>query len=272
MRYRQVLRLLCCACVFFFSASAYGQDDALPDQIDRANMAQTAAALERLAQGGNAEKAVEGYVGLGQIDMANGNWDGAAENAKKAVGMIPALPKKSGWIVVVHWLNAMTANRRGDADAARASLRAAKAAVESGAETHLAWSGVIEHNLSLLTDDNARARKASEAAIEAFSETKNHVGLGVAAMRLGDLEYDRDKKRRAYNEYDNALRAFRRGGDAHKLIVEAQIHIAEKLIADGEFKAAASRLAIAESELAAIGNIPELADKLSETRSKIPQR
>ncbi len=235
-------------------------------------MARTAAALERLANGGNAEKAVEGYVGLGQIEMANGNLDAAADNAKKAVEMIPALPKKSGWIVVAHWLNAMASMQRGDADQARASLRAAKAAVESGAETHLAWIGVIEHNLSLLTDDNARARKASEAAIEAFSETKSHLGAGIAAMRLGDLEYARDKKRRAYNEYDNALRAFRRSGDAHKLIVEAQIHIAEKLIADGELKAAASRLAIAESELAAIGNIPDLADKLSELRSKISQR
>ena len=79
----------------------------------------------------------------------------------------------------------------------RADSQSPQARIRRCPEVHLSWVGIVEHLLSVATEDNSKARKASEAAIEAFTETKSYRDLGVAAMRLGDLEFERDKKRRA---------------------------------------------------------------------------
>ena len=90
-------------------------------------------------------------------------------------------------------------------------------------------------------------------------------------MRLGDLEFERDKKRRAYIEYENAPRAFRRDDNAKIQIVDAQIHYASKQIEGGDGKSAKARLDIAESELAAIGNPPEYVEKLARVRASLAE-
>ena len=271
MKYRNILRTLCFGFVVFLSTHAYAQEASLPDRIDNANLSATREALVAMAGNADAEKSVEGLVGLGQIAMAQGDWSGVGEKSKALAEKVGELPKKSGWGIVAQWLIATEAMHRGDLEAARSALRTAKARISAGAEVHLSWVGIVEHLLSVATEDNSKARKASEAAIEAFTETKSYRDLGVAAMRLGDLEFERDKKRRAYIEYENALRAFRRDDNAKIQIVDAQIHYASKQIEGGDGKSAKARLDIAESELAAIGNPPEYVEKLARVRASLAE-
>lgn len=272
MKNRNLLCISCLCFVVFFSTHVYAQDASLPAQIDNANLSKTQETLDAMAKDTDAEKSVEGLVGLAQIAMAQGDWKVVGEKAGVIADKMGDLPSKSGWSVIARWLIATEAMHRGDMDAARTALYAAESLIEAGAEVHLSWLGVVEHLLSYVMEDNAWARRASEAAIKAFTETESYTDLGVASMRLGDLEYERDKKRRAYIEYDNALKAFRRDDKAKASIVDAQIHVAMKRIADGELKEAASRLAIAESELAAIGNPAEYVEKLAQARAALEQK
>ena len=173
MKYRNILRSLCFGFVVFLSTHAYAQEASLPDRIDNANLSATREALVAMAGNADAEKSVEGLVGLGQIAMAQGDWAGVGEKSKALAEKVGELPKKSGWGVVAQWLIATEAMHRGDLEAARSALRTAKARISAGAEVHLSWVGIVEPLLSVATEDNSKARKASEAAIEAFTETKS---------------------------------------------------------------------------------------------------
>lgn len=258
--------------VALFSSHAMAQARVeVPIQIDASNLRQASDGLTEWTRSDNAEDSVSGWVGLAQIDLAKGDLQNAIEHLKRANEKLAELPMNSGWGVVVDWMQSRVALAQGDKEAARNAIRSAKSRVESGAPTHLAWIGAIEHSLSLATDDNSRARKASEAAVAAFTEAKMYADLGVATMRLGDLEYDRNKKRRAFKDYDDALRAFRHDENSKEHIVRAQLHIAEQLFKNGELKAAQSRIDLAESELSAIGNPPELVAELNRVKSEIVQ-
>ena len=133
------------------------------------------------------------------------------------------------------------------------------------------WEGFIEYEASFdFNTDNSHARKAAEAAIAAFRSAGMHREQGYAELQLANLEFDRGKDRRAFIGYDNALKAFRTDGNSQKAIAETQLLIAEKQIAGEEFKAASSRLQIAQTEIEAAGSPQDLMTKLSQLQSQLP--
>jgi len=272
---RKVFAVVAVVVAGFVSSSALGQELSAQAALDRGDLDGAREILSaQVMQGQAGDVVVAALVGEVQIALAELRLERAgvllAQIGEK-LSDVSSIEhgRKSGWFVVLAYLRAELAQAEGHSVDAKSAIREAVSLIQSGAKVHLGWRGSVEYlAASIFRDENAYARRHAEAAVSVFAETKQPYERGYALMRLGDLEWDRGKLRRAYLEYDNALRAFR-DADSRGSIVLAHLHVAERLMASGETEAAKSRLSIAQREYAAAGSPPELAFRLQEIEEKL---
>lgn len=256
------------AILLCFSLNAYAQDTAHQVLLN-GKVTEAVAMLDAQAADANAEIAVQGLCGKAQIALAQGNLEAAdgflATAAEKAKG----LDKASTWPVIVSWLQAESARQAGKDDEVRAILDIAVKQVRSS-KAKPEWSGAIHYLRSMVDKDNSDGRDDAEAAIDAYDEAGLHHEKGHAMMRLGQLEWERDKKRRAVKAFEGAIKEFRNDGsvEAQKCMAEAQLVLAEHYLEDGDMKAARSRLEVAKKELENVGNPDALIKRLAEAETR----
>lgn len=203
-----------------------------------------------------------------QLAMASGDYEVAASFQKAFETSLAAIDpvdnKRSAWYVIEAYQQSLLARQAGDLEAAKTAIKSAISLFEAGAQIEPTWKGLLQYEASLAFDDeNAYARRYANAAVAACQAAGMQLEMGYAYLRLGDLEWARDKKRRAFIDYDSALRAFRNADAPKRSIVEAQIHIAERLVENGEMRAAASRVELAKSALVAAGEPADLVARLN---------
>lgn len=202
-----------------------------------------------------------------QMAMAEGKWDVAAsfQTAFETALTVyePADGSRSAWHVIEAYQQARLARETGDIDAAKTAIRTAIYRYERRAKIASSWEGALHYEASFAFDDENRyARRYADDAIKAYKREGMLLEMGYASLRLGDLEWARDKQRRAFNEYDAALYVFRNADAPKRSIVEAQIHIAERLIENGENRAAAARIDLAKEMLVAAGEPEDLVKRI----------
>lgn len=242
------------------------------EALDNGNLAQALSMLEKQSTDDDTQTAVSGLCGQAQIAAAQSNFDKALQLLDDAENKLNADKKaaKSGYHAIIPYLKANALRSKGDFESAVSQIKKAR---DQEGTVSLAdgWAGFIEYEASFdFNEDNAHARKAAEAAIAAFHKAKLHREQGYAELQLANLELARGKDRRAFLSYDNALKAFRNDGNSQKAIAETQLLIAEKQIALEEFKAATSRLQIAQQEIEAAGSPQDLLAKLSQLQQQLP--
>ena len=266
----RLLNSLLISLSFVFSVNAFAQDS-VQSALDAGNMTQALSLLDAQSNDENAEVAVAGLCGKAQISIMSGEYDKAIQWLDEASEKLAAdkKAKNSGYHVIIPYLHANALRLSGDLAGAKNQIKKARDLVE---EVKLAegWDGIVEYEASLdLDDDNSHARKAAENAISAFHSAKLHREEGYAELRLAELELARDKARRAFVSFDNALKAFRTDGNSQKAVAETQLLIAEKQIQQNEMKAADSRLQMAEKEIEAAGSPAALVAKLADLKRQL---
>ena len=243
------------------------------EALDRGDIAGASGLLATMSESENGEDAVAGLAGQAQIAMHNGEYDKAAallDQAEEKLG--DRHLAKSGYHVVVPYLKSEVAQAQGEMELAKALIRLARANFDLGLHIDEVWEGAIEYKMSILfEDDNAQARHAAEAAINVYRSRRMYAEHALAEIRLAELEWARDKHRRTFVGYDNALRAYRNDGNSQDKIAEIQLMIAEKHIKLEDYKAASSRLETAQKEIELAGNPAVLLAKLKELQQALPE-
>ena len=269
------MRLFCSALIsiwlgFGGLAMAQGTPQAA---LDNGDIAGATRQLQTMSENADAEQAIEGLAGLAQIAMMQKDYDKAAALLDQAQEKLADRRLfKSAYHIVVPYLRSMLAESRNDLENAKAEIRKARANLDNGYKFDEAWRGAVEYRTSILfNDDNTLARRSAEAAIVAFRSQKMQVAIAMSEIQLAELEWNRGKTRRTFVGYENALIAYRNDGHSQDKIAELQLMIAEKHIKLEEYKAAASRLETAETEIRVAGNPPELIEKLAALKAQIKE-
>jgi tetratricopeptide (TPR) repeat protein len=251
-----------------FSLNAYAQESPQA-ALSEGKVSEALAMLDAQVADANAEKSVEGLCGKAQIALAQGDHDTAAGLLATASEKAKGLDKSSAWPVVVSWLQAEAARQAGNEDEVRNIIDGAVKQMRS-AKIKPEWAGAIYYLKALYPKDNSDGRDAAEEAIEAYDEAEMHHQKGHAMMRLAQLEWERDKKRRAVKAFESAIKEFRNDGsvEAQRCMAEAQLILAEHFLEDGDMKAAKSRLEVAKKELENVGNPEALVKRLAEAEAR----
>lgn len=238
--------------------------------IDNGNTAQAQTLLQEMSTQDDAEKAVSGLCGLAQIESSKGSFDKSNDYLQQALEKARATDKKKGWTAVVNWLLADNARKQNDIPACKKYLQEMRNALEHASKISPVWKGTLEYTLSLVETDNENARDAAEAAIDAFDK-KFKFERGLAYLRLADLEWARDKQRRAFKNYDEAIDDFKSDDspEAKRMLIQTLLIVAQKKIDSDDAKGAKSRLASAQKEIEAAGNPQDLLSSLKELEAKI---
>ena len=255
---------------FGFATTALAQTP--QEALDSGNIAQAQSLLQAQSNDEATEVAVSGLCGQAQIAAAQSNYAKALELLDEAENKLNADKKaaKNGYRAIVPYLKAGIYRSQGDYASAISQIKKARD-VQYDVSLAEGWEGFIEYEASLdYNEDNSHARKAAEAAINAFHDAKLHREQGYAEIRLADLEFARGKDRRGFAGYDNALKAFRTDGESQKQIAQTQLLFAEKQIAAEDFRAATSRLDTAQKEIEAAGSPQDLVDKMNQLKSQLP--
>ena len=250
------------------ASSAFAQDTA-QQALDANDVSAAAKLLAAQSASDDAETAVSGLCGEAQIAMESGNYNRASELLKKAEEK--DLKKKSGWIAVIQWLKADLARRQGNHDLYVSGLRNVKKVIKSGAKVENDWKATIDYLLCLETKDNSDARDFAEDAIDGFHSVQMYDEEALAHLRLAELEWQRNKQKRAIKEYESALEAYdnSKRSDAVLHIAEIQVQLIGRLLEMNEMKDAKAQLAKASKYMEAAGNPPELMEKMNEFQSKL---
>ncbi|MBO4349984.1 MAG: hypothetical protein J6A01_03435 [Proteobacteria bacterium] len=254
----------------FVSPNVFAQDT--PQKaLDSGNEAQAQSLLQEMSTQSDAEKAVAGLCGLAQLETAKGNIEQSNTYLQQALEKSPKIDKKKGWAVVISWLQAENARKMNDIAGCKKSLQAMREHLENASKISPVWKGILEYTTSLVETDNDDARDAAEAAIEAYNNTKFKFERGMAYLRLADLEWARDKQRRAFNYYDDAIHDFRTDASkaALRKAAQTQLLIARKKLEAEDLKGAKSRITIAQKDIEAAGNPEDLIREFKELESKI---
>lgn len=255
-----------------YSGTAFAQDTP-QNALDDGNFEKALAMLESQTSSSDAETAVEGLCGQAQIAIAQGNLTKASEILASLDTRKDDIKKKNGWNVVILWLKAELAHQQNDVAGYKSYLKAIINAIDAGAKVEESWNGIIYYQLAMAESDNSDARENAEIAIDYLHSSRMNFEEGLAYLRLGDLEWERNKQRRAFRAYDNALRAFRSAdGDRAQLkVAELHLIIASKNIEAQELKAAKSRLEFAQKDIELAGNPADLTRRLEELRKQIEE-
>jgi len=252
--------------LFFTSAAVAGTPQEL---LDAGSVEAAQAQLAADAQSDDASVSVQALSGLVQLELARQNIDAAKEYAKKLSENLSNSEyvsklehgKKSGWLAISPWLDAQIAKAEGRQEDVLKSLKKAEQMLER-AEVSEDWAGAINMELSFAVgDDEKRARKYVEEAIEHYKSSGNALAQGQAEVLLGDLELGRGKERRAISYYEDAVKSFRKASDL-RAVAETRVHAAEKLKAAGEDKAAQAHLAALKDDFEAAGSPGDLTDRI----------
>ena len=256
-----------------FSAGSVFAQDTPQSALDNGDTAKASALLESMSADSDIEKTVESLCGQTQIAIEQGDFAKASQlletlDAKKA-----NLKKKNGWNVVILWLKAESAHRQNDEATYKSMLKKALDAIDSGAKVEDSWEGSLNYMLSVIETDNSDAREYAELAIESLHSSKLHYEEGLANLRLAELEWNRNKQRRAFIAYDAALKAFRSASNDNieYKIAQTQLIIASRLIEASEIKSAKARLEIAKKEIESAGNPADLIAMMNDISAKIPE-
>ena len=218
----------------------------------------------------DAETSVSGLVGMAQMALSQGHLKEAARHVDEARQKTAALKKNSGWHVVVAWIAAKIDVAQGDMTKATEDIRQAQACIENGAMVALSWTGAVQYLASQIYEaDNAKARKAAEAAIAVYLETKQPHERAHARLRLGDLELARGKARRASLEYEAAIRDFHLAQNVEECTARAQLHIARKFLDANDLRAARARMKFAQRDMEIAGNPKELVAMYDEIQNAL---
>ncbi|MBR4986483.1 MAG: hypothetical protein IKY83_12175 [Proteobacteria bacterium] len=254
-----------------FSFNAYAQDT--PQQLLLSGkVTEAIAGLDAQSADANAEIAVQGLCGKAQIALAQGDHETAEGLLATAAEKVKTLDKSSTWPVIVSWLQVEAARQAGNEDEVRSILSTAVKQIKAS-NAKPEWVGAVYYLQSVYSTDNSSGRDAAEAAIDAYDEASMHHEKGHAMMRLAQLEWERDKKRRAIKAFEGAIKEFRNDGsvEAQKCMAEAQLILAEHYLDDGDMRAARSRLEVAKKELENVGNPEALVKRLSEAEARASQ-
>ena len=269
------MKIFCTALIsiwFGFGGLAMAQQTP-QEALDHGDIAEATNILQTMSASEDAEQSIAGLAGQAQIAMHNGNYAQANALLDQAQEKLSDRHlAKSGYHVVIPYLKAELAQAKEDMETARNEIKKARNNLDLDLHISEVWRGAVEYKTSLLCDnDNTLARRSAEAAILAYRSQKMHVEVALAEIQLAELEWARDKQRRTFVGYDNALRAYRSDGNSQDKIAELQLLIAEKHIKIEDFKSAAARLEMAEQDIELAGNPPELLAKLKELKQALPE-
>ncbi len=250
------------------ASTAFAQDTA-QQALDANDVAAATKLLAAQSASDDAETAVSGLCGEAQIAMESGDFDRVSELLKKAEAK--DLKKKSGWNAVIAWLKADLARRQGNHDLYVSGLRNVKKVIKGGARVENDWKATIDYLLCLETKDNSDARDFAEDAIDGFHSVQMYDEEALAHLRLAELEWQRNKQKRAIKEYEAALKAYdnSKRSEAVLHIAEIQVELIGHLLEMNETKDAKSQLAKAAKYMEAAGNPAELVAKMDEFKSKL---
>ena len=111
----------------------------------------------------------------------------------------------------------------------------------------------------------------SQDAIDGFHSVQMYDEEALAHLRLAELEWQRNKQKRAIKEYEAALKAYdnSKRSDAVLHIAEIQVELIGHLLEMNETKDAKSQLDKAAKYMEAAGNPAELVAKMDEFKSKL---
>lgn len=246
------------------------QED-IQGRLDSGDVAGVLAELQTQSASSDTETAVSGMCGHAQILAAAGDYSKALDVLSEVAQKLESdrKAKKSGYHVVVAYLRANFSRTLGDLDAAQNFIKRARNMMEL-VKIAPDWEGFIEYEASLDFDnDNSHARRAAETAIAAFHRVSLVREEGYAELRLAELEFARNKERRAFVNYDNALRLFRTADGSQREVAQTLLTIAQKHLAGGDVKAASSRLQIAQKEIEATGSPKDLVAMFEELQKQV---
>lgn len=250
------------------ASSAFAQDT--PQQaLDANDVSEAVRLLISQTASNDAETAAAGLCGQAQIAVEMGEYDRALDFLKQAEEK--DLKKKSGWNAVILWLKADLARHQGNKELFVGTLKDVKKSIKNGADVDESWEAVIDYLLCLETTDNSDARDYAEDAVDGFHSAKMYEEEALAHLRLADLEWQRDKQRRAFKAYDSALKAYEnsKNSNANIHIAEVQFQIIGRHLELNNKKEAESRLNKTAQMVEAAGNPAELVAKLNEFKAKL---
>ncbi len=257
--------------LFLFAAPNAFAQETPQKALDGGNIAQAETLLKEMSTQDDAEKAVSGLCGLAQLETAKGNIEQSNTYLQQALEKSGKIDKKKGWAVVISWLQADNARRKNDITGCKNALKEMREHLENATKISPVWKGILEYTTSLIETENDDARDAAEAAIEAYNNTKFKFERGMAYLRLGDLEWARDKQRRAFNYYDDAIHDFRTDASkvALRMAAQTQLIIAKKKLETNDLKGAKSRTTLAQKDIEVAGNPEDLVKEFKAIESKI---
>ncbi len=255
--------------VIFLTVSASAYAETPQSLLDAGNIEAAQTQLEAEAQSEDARVAVQALSGLIQLELSRNEIEAARGHVTKLAEHLSQAEfvsklehgKKSAWLVIAVWLDAQVASAEGRHEDVVKSLKKAEQLLER-VEISEDWAGAIKIELShALGDDEKRARKYAEEAIEHYKAFGNAAAQGSAEVWLADMELGRGKERRAITGYEDAVRSFRKAGES-RMVLETRLHAAEKLKVAGEDKAAQSHIEALKADFETAGSPGDLASRV----------
>ncbi|MFA5624202.1 MAG: hypothetical protein WC966_03960 [Bradymonadales bacterium] len=221
----------------------------------------------------DAEERIRATMALAQIALSENDWenyDALVQNLEQLFDNSPRIA--ASWRAPYQYLMAQSQRLRGEEDKAQNTLRLLQLELEEQNKKRATtqWLGLVAFERALLlSHDNPQARKLADLAIDSFQSTKNASMLGYSLILLAKLEWERDKTRRAYNLYNDAIRAFRQDASSGESVVRTHVLVAKRLASEGRIRAAQQRIALAEQVLEVLGTNDALRELIDNTQLQL---
>ena len=218
-------------------------------------------------------EAIPAWLIKAQIAMVQRNpegWNEAIENAQK---LIEADKKNMEWYAPLFFVRSMKAFQEGNLEQAKSEIMSAHKIVSASSYKNKQWEAFINFFAAYLErkDNNTHARKYAEKSIDLYDSLKMKHEQAHATFLLAELEWDRNKERRAYKAYDEALDLLKDAKAPGKCMAEVYIRIAQRQLSEGNPKVAESQLKLAEQVLGNLADSPDLAKIIQQVRAKIAE-
>lgn len=278
--------LLACAVAASMSLVAYcsaNAQDAPPTwytqaqrSMDHGQLDAAVALLQKEGQSATSSlESVRANMALAQIALSQQNVDDYNAYMAKLEELFKNDPEAhSQWLVPYQYLQAKAQTQQGELGAAQQTLQSLHRHLEK--QNHRSarpWFGIVSFELAqLMQNDNSKARSYAEDAIAAFKDAKLPQNRGLALVLLGNLEWSRQKARRAYAVYDDAIRAFRQEAPASANVLQTQLLVAKRLASEGRRSSALERIGLAEQVLELLGTNPDLQALVEQAKAQIQVR
>lgn len=212
---------------------------------------------------------VSAACGLAQIYLAQKDYLQAVKHISMAEEKLSGLAQDHAWHVVVPYIRYTIESALGNEEAALENIKLAQSQLQH-AKVSQRWFGAVMYHYSkaIAAGDERRARSALSDARDAFEKADDGIGVGMSALLMADLEFQRGKERRAFVELRNAQEAFKKGF-SERLMALASLQEADYSIRSRSYSAAKQSLAAARKMLDR-ENVPELEQRYAELLALLP--